>query len=276
MFSENWRSVEKKEKELHFYLITVAYDGSNFAGWAKQPRVFTAQGYIENILSKIFSRKINILAASRTDKGVHALNQKFTLRLDFFLASQKLKLILVKSLKEYIIVKNVQQVKANFHPIKSVTKKEYRYYINTGEYNLFAKKYGWEYNLPLDTKKFNSILTVFQGKHDFFNFSYCRQKDRAKTLTVRAIEKIRCWKKKNDGFSRWRTKNSSDLLTISIIARSFLRYQIRAIIGESVECYEAKQTIQQLKRKLIFSEQKSKYKFLAPAGGLYLWKITYN
>jgi tRNA pseudouridine38-40 synthase len=132
------------------------------------------------------------LAASRTDKGVHALNQKFTLRLSFFLAPEKLKLTLSKCLKEYIVVKSVRQVRANFHPIKSVTKKEYRYHINMGEYNLFAKKYCWEYNLPLDTKKLNNILVIFQGKHDFFNFSYCRQKDRDKTLTVRAIKKIRC------------------------------------------------------------------------------------
>ena len=255
--------VEKEEKELYFYLITVAYDGSNFTGWAKQPKEFTVQGYIENIISKIFSQKINILATSRTDKGVHALDQKFTLRLNFFLAPEKLKLILAKPLQEYIIVKRVRSVKANFHPIKNVKRKEYRYYINTGEYNLFAKKYHWEYNLPLDTKKLNNILTIFQGEHDFFNFSYCRQKDQSKTLTVRAIEKIRCWKKKN-------------LLIIRIIARSFLRYQIRAIIGESIKCYEAKQTIQQLKKKLTFPKQKLKYKLLAPASGLYLWKIIYN
>jgi tRNA pseudouridine(38-40) synthase len=99
---------------------------------------------------------------------------------------------LTKTLKEYIAVKNVQQVKADFHPIKSVTKKEYRYYINTGEHNLFTKKYNWEYNLPLNPLKLNNILAVFQGKNDFFNFAYCRQKDRTKTLTTRTIEKIRC------------------------------------------------------------------------------------
>jgi len=114
------------------------------------------------------------------------------LRLDFFLASQKLKLILAKALKEHIIVKSVRKVKTSFHPIKNVTRKEYRYYINTGKRNLFTKKYCWEYNLPLDTKKLNNILAIFQGKHDFFNFSYCRQKDQDKTLTVRTIKKIRC------------------------------------------------------------------------------------
>ena len=262
--------MEKKEKGLYFYLVAIAYDGSNFAGWAKQPRQFTVQGYIEEALNKIFKvsqisqKKINILAASRTDKGVHALDQKFTFRFPFLLSCQQLKQILTKSLQEYILVKNIRQVKKTFHPIKSVRKKEYRYYIKTGEYNLFSKKYCWEYNLPLDTKKLNNILTIFHGKHDFFNFSFCRQKDQNKTSTVRDIEKIRCWKNKKT-------------LIISIIARSFLRYQIRAIIGESINCYEGKQTLEKLKEKLTSPNQKNlKYKILAPAGGLYLYKIIYQ
>ncbi|RHZ37321.1 tRNA pseudouridine(38-40) synthase TruA [endosymbiont GvMRE of Glomus versiforme] len=262
--------MEKKEKESYFYLVTVSYDGSDFFGWAKQPQQFTVQGYIEEILSKNFKInqscqiKISILATSRTDKGVHALNQKFTFRLPFFLSCQKLKRILAKSLQEHILVKSVRQVKKEFHPIRNVSKKEYRYYINTGKYNVFAKKYCWEYNLPLDTKKLINILTIFQGKHDFFNFSFCRQKDQDKTATVRTIEKIRCWKNK-------------ELLVISVIARSFLRYQIRAMIGESIKCYEGKQTIEKLQEKLNYPKQKNlKYQILAPAAGLYLYKITYG
>ncbi|KLL04051.1 MAG: tRNA pseudouridine synthase A [Mycoplasmataceae bacterium CE_OT135] len=257
------------EKELYFYLVAIAYDGSNFAGWAKQPWQFTAQGYIEKVLNKIFKspisqQKISILAASRTDKGVHALDQKFTFRLPFFLACQQLKQILAKSLQKYILVKSVHQVKKTFHPIKSVSRKEYRYYINVGKGNFFAKKYCWEYNFPLATKKLNNILVIFQGRHDFFNFSFCRQKDQAKTTTERTIEKIRCWKKE-------------ELLIISIVARSFLRYQIRAMIGESIKCYEKKQVLEKLKEKLTSPEKKNlKYQTLAPAGGLYLYKIIYQ
>jgi len=55
-----------------------------------------------------------------------------------------------------------------------------------------------------------------------------------------------------------------------------LRYQIRAIIGESINCYEEKQTLEKLKEKLNSPNKKNlKYKTLAPAGGLYLYKITY-
>ena len=128
-------------KDKHFYLLTVSYDGSNFQGWAKQPKQFTVQGYIEEILSKVFSLKINILASSRTDKGVHAREQKFTLRLNLNFPEKKLLILLKKVLSRYISVKKVQKVDNNFHPICQVISKEYRYFINVGKYNVFQKKY---------------------------------------------------------------------------------------------------------------------------------------
>ena len=88
---------------MYFYLVSVAYDGSEFAGWARQPNKFTVQGYIETVLSKIFQRKIDILSASRTDKGVHAHDQNFTLQLEWFFSEKKLLNLLKKLLKKYPI-----------------------------------------------------------------------------------------------------------------------------------------------------------------------------
>src|SRR4051812_43772222 len=126
---------------MHSYLITIAYDGSDFSGWAVQPKKFTVQGFIENVLSKIFQQKISILAASRTDKGVHAHNQKFTLRIPLNFSKKKLFILLKKSLKKYVLVKSVRRENSNFHPIRNVVKKEYRYLINTEEYDIFQKNY---------------------------------------------------------------------------------------------------------------------------------------
>src|SRR5438874_13543093 len=108
---------KQKRQKLYSYLISIAYDGSNFAGWAIQPKEFTVQGYIENILSKVFRKKVSILAASRTDKGVHAREQKFTLRLDLAFSKEKLFSLLKKLLSKYVLVKKVQKVDKNFHPI---------------------------------------------------------------------------------------------------------------------------------------------------------------
>ena len=249
---------------LYFYLITIAYDGSDFAGWAVQSNKFTVQGCIEAILNKIFQKKISILAASRTDKGVHAHEQKFTLRLNLNFSEERLFNLLKKALGEVALVKKVQKVDSNFHPIRSVFNKEYRYFINVGKYNIFQKKYRWEYNLPLEVEKINEIFQTFQGKHNFFNYSYCRWKEKEKVNAEREIASLKCWKRKN-------------IIVIGIIAKSFLRYQIRAMIGEVINCYEGKQTIKNLQEKLInFNKKNYKYKNIAPAAGLYLWKIKYS
>ncbi|CAG8447893.1 11342_t:CDS:2 [Racocetra fulgida] len=156
------------DKETNFYLITIAYDGTT------QPNKLTVQSCIETILSRVFKKKINILAASRTDKGVHAREQKFTLRINLDFSPKKLFNLLKKVLSKYVLVKKVQKVDNNFHPIRNVFSKEYRYFINTSKHNIWQKKYRWEYNLPIITKKLNDILRIFQGRHNFFNYSYCR------------------------------------------------------------------------------------------------------
>lgn len=249
---------------MHCYLLTVAYDGSNFAGWAKQPNKFTAQGYIEDVLNKIFLQRFNILAGSRTDKGVHALDQKFILRFNnLFFSPKKLFNLLNRILKPYILVKKVTKVDNNFHPLRNVFEKEYRYFINTGKYNIFQKKYCWEYNLTIKVSKLNKILQVFCGKHNFFNYCHRRWIENAKENNTREIILLKSWKKQN-------------IVVISIVAKGFLRYQVRAIIGEAISCYRGKQTITDLQQKLINSNEKNyKYKNLAPAEGLYLWKTKY-
>ncbi|WNE41187.1 MAG: tRNA pseudouridine synthase A [Mycoplasmataceae bacterium] len=254
----------KENPSSYCYLVTVAYDGSDFAGWAIQPNKFTVQGCIRKILIKIFQQKINILATSRTDKGVHALEQKFTFRINLSFSEKKLFDIIKKALSDYLLVKKVQKIDNNFHPIRDVANKEYRYFINTGKINIFQRKYRWEYNLPLEIKKLNSLLQIFQGQHNFFNFSYCRWQDREKVNTEREIISLK-------------TQKNGSIVTISIIAKGFLRYQIRAIIGEVVNCYEKEKNSDYLKEKLTNCDKKNyKYKNIAPASGLYLWKISYN
>ncbi|CAI2187699.1 5092_t:CDS:1, partial [Funneliformis geosporum] len=79
--------------------------------------------------------------ASRTDKGVHARGQKFTLRLDLLFSQARLFSLLKKVLSKYVLVKKVQKVEDSFHPIRQVLRKEYRYFINVGKYDIFQKNY---------------------------------------------------------------------------------------------------------------------------------------
>jgi len=248
--------------KIYSYIVLISYDGSYFFGWAKQINKLTVQGYIENSLSKIFKKKIKILGTSRTDKGVHAIEQIFSLKIFINFSEKNLLKILKKLLKDLILVKKVKKVENFFHPIRNVEKKEYRYFINIGKYNIFQKKYYWEYNSFININNLNKKLKIFEGKHDFFNYCYCKIKDKKKTNTVREIISAKSWKRKN-------------VIIISFVSKSFLRYQIRAILGEVVNSFNNKNNNigNERLKKLLDKKDNNKYRYLAPSSGLYLWKI---
>jgi tRNA pseudouridine38-40 synthase len=67
------------ENKKNLFLVSISYDGSLFHGWSEQVNTFTIQGSIEKRLSSVFKYNVKILASSRTDKGVHAIDQNFTI-----------------------------------------------------------------------------------------------------------------------------------------------------------------------------------------------------
>lgn len=250
-----------KKNDFFSYLVTISYDGSLFFGWAKQKDKFTAQGYIESVLSKVFSRKIAIKTVSRLDKGVHAENQKFLFCLKINLGEEKLFFLLKKTLK-MILIKKVLLVENSFF-LNNKVLKEYRYFLNTGKFNLWKVKYRWEYCFPLMIDKLQDLLNIFVGEHDFFNFCYCKIREQKLKNTRRKIDSIK-------------VNKQGSLIVFIFKGRGFLRYQIRAIIGEVICCYENKLTLEDLKKKLFCSEGViNKYRYLAPPSGLYLWKINF-
>lgn len=245
----------------YFYLVSVSYDGSGFAGWAKQPTGVTVQGFIETRISSIFKRKVTILASSRTDRGVHALDQRFTFKINIDFTNEQLTNLLKRSLGDCISVNKVKRIDPSFHPIHDVLFKEYRYYIRNEEPNIFFNNYYWYYNHPLRLTKLRKTLEVFEGHHDFFNFSYCRKRDRETTNTRREIQKIT-------------VSQHGNLFTIKFLAKGFLRYQIRAIVGEAVYYSGISDDNLLALSNRLQPGVDSKYKRIAPPAGLYLWRIT--
>ena len=130
------------------YLITFAYDGSKYRGYQKQPDVKTVQGELETALKTINGHKdVNVVAAGRTDAGVHAYNQKAHFDLDIkHITPEKLKDGLNSLLPNDIYIRNVEIVADDFHARYNAKAKEYIYIINMGEYNPIEKDYIYQYN----------------------------------------------------------------------------------------------------------------------------------
>ena len=95
------------------YLINLSYNGSKYYGYQIQKNKDTVEGEIEKVLSKIFNTNINTIGASRTDKGVHALNQYCTFEVTKDLNSKKLLHSLNSLLSENVYVKSIKKVNDN-------------------------------------------------------------------------------------------------------------------------------------------------------------------
>ena len=243
------------------YKIVFSYDGSAFLGYAKQPNLKTIQGELEKNLSLILNETIILSASGRTDKGVHALNQvasfnvsKVILNKDKFLHS------INKLLNEEIYVKKLVKVSESFDARFSAKKKEYRYYINLGEFNPLLRKYElFINNKDFDVNRFIDGSKIFIGEHNFINFC---SKDEDKDGFIRTIYDIKVIKKKKR-------------LEISLIANGFMRYEVRKIIGTLIYYAQNKISIEKINDYLSKTEKRDIVPFTASPVGLYLYKVYY-
>ena len=154
------------------YLMSFSYDGSNFKGYQKQPKVRTVQGEIEKALKQINNNnKVDIHASGRTDAGVHALNQTAHFDLEMEITEEKLRQGLNSLLPEDVYIKKISKVDDNFHARFNSIGKEYIYIINLGEYNPIDRNYVYQYNKKLDVVEMERALKYLEGTHNFKSFT---------------------------------------------------------------------------------------------------------
>ena len=242
------------------YLMTFSYDGSLYEGYQIQGNKKTIQHTIEKELTKINSNsKVNISASGRTDKGVHAYNQKAHFVLNKDIEPSILKNSLNKLLPNDIYIKNIEQVDNEFHARYDVIKKEYIYKINLGEYNPIESNYIFQYNKSLDIDKIKEALPLLKGTHNFKSFT---KVDEEKESYIRTIYEIDYYL-------------DSDILTFKFVGNGFLRYMIRNIVGTLINVGEGKIKPNEIEG-IIKSCDRKKAGLKAPACGLYLNNVYYN
>lgn len=242
------------------YLITFAYDGTFYEGYQVQGNKKTIQKTIEDCLYKMNSNKpVKISASGRTDKGVHANNQKAHFTLKKEVDENKLKNSLNKLLPNDIYIKNVEKVSCDFHARFDVEKKEYIYKINLGEYNPTQVNYVFQYNRPLNIKEIKKATLYLIGEHNFKAFT---KVDEEKESYIRTIYDIQ-------------TNCEKNILTFTFIGNGFLRYMVRNIVGTLVNVGEGKINANDIK-DILKKQDRKKAGLKAPACGLYLNNVYYS
>lgn len=243
-------------------LLTVAYDGTNYFGWQKQNDFITVQQRLEEGLSRLFKKTVEVRGASRTDTGVHALGQRAVFNIETTIPVDKIPYALNPFLPEDIRVTNAVEVDDEFHPQYSVYKKTYEYKIlNSAFPNPKLRNYTEFVHKKLDVEKMQEACKYFLGEHDFKAF--CASGSTAKT-TVRTIFDLTVKENKEDS-----------TINIIVSGNGFLYNMVRILTGTLIYVGEGKIKPEEIS-DIILSKNRAKAGKTVSPNGLTLLKVYYN
>ncbi len=168
-------------------LLTIAYDGTTFHGWQKQPECRTVQGILEQTMSRLFNREILLAGTSRTDAGVHAYGQRASFSTDINIPVEKLAMVVNNALcagegsvsgyggfaKSPVRILKAEEMPEGFHARFDCKGKKYIYKIRTNaddESPVFERNYVYHVKETLDAEAMNAAAGLLIGTHDFKSF----------------------------------------------------------------------------------------------------------
>lgn len=171
--------------------MVIAYDGTDFFGWQRQPNHRNVQGIIEKVLSKLLDRPIQIDGAGRTDTGVHAAGQVATFSGPVNMPLNQLKKVMNNFLPNDIAIVSVEYEDEMFHARYSATGKTYKYSIlNHEEKDVFKGRYSYEFPYQLDLNLMKIVCEKLEGYHNFESFKASGSSAQNPMRTIHKIEII--------------------------------------------------------------------------------------
>ncbi len=241
-------------------VLIMEYDGTNYYGFQLQASQPTVQGEIESALSKLTGERVRVLAASRTDTGVHAQEQVVSLRTTSSLPEHAFIGGLNHYLPNDIAVRDAFRVNDVFNVRRNAVSREYHYII----LNRTARspiRHHFAHHVPgkLDIAAMNKACQCLIGEHDFASFATALE-SRIKS-TVRRVHQAEVIK---DG----------DLISFRIIANSFLPHQVRNTVGALIRVGLGKMTADEF-RSILEARTPGLAGPTAPAHGLCLMRVNY-
>lgn len=240
--------------------LTVAYDGTDFAGWQVQPQRRTVQGAIEEAWREITGEDVRLTASGRTDAGVHAEGQVVGLETATKIPPEKLRAALNAKLSQDVVVQLVEPAPAGFHATHDALRKTYRYQIHNSRVRpLFDRQYVWHYPAAqLDERAMGEGGGALVGRHDFACFESTGSERASTVRTITLLEVVR----------------HGDRIDIEVTGDGFLYNMVRAIAGTLVEVGRgAKPVI--WTSEVLASRDRTQAGPTAPAQGLVLARVDY-
>ena len=240
-------------------LLTVEYDGTAYAGWQRQINGLAVQQVLEEALSSACGHPVTVTGSSRTDAGVHALDQQVHFDTDSGIPPEKYPFVLNTMLPPDIRVTEGREVPADFHARFLTSGKTYTYRIwNARHGSAMRRNTHWHIPVPLNEAPVREALETLPGKHDFAAFQAAG--GTAKT-TVRTIRSVDLEIRENE----W-------ILTVT--GNAFLYNMVRIIAGTAAEIGLGRLGTDAFVRAFETKDRLA-LGMTAPAHGLELTKVFY-
>lgn len=244
--------------------IELAYRGTAFHGWQRQPNACSVQQTLEEGLTRILRRPIEIVGAGRTDTGVHARRMfaHFDCEEPLKIADRRIAASLNTICGRDIAVLDIFPVADDMHARFSATERTYRYFAHF-EPNPFLRDLSWHTPRNLDVDAMNRAAEILVDTEDFTSFAKLHTDVKTNICHVRKA----CW-------TAVTTFTGSEGLVFEISADRFLRNMVRAVVGTLVEVGRGKLTIRDF-QEIIDARNRCAAGQSMPAHALYLWDVKY-
>ena len=241
------------------YKLTIAYDGTRFFGWERQPDRETIQGKLESVLEKLCGAPVDVIGAGRTDAGVHARAMVASVRLDVKESCEEIRDYMNRYLPDAIAVREVKEAGDRFHARYNALGKTYRYTCFVGDVKpVFDRRYVTMLDYGVDVEKMRRAAAILTGEHDFRSF--CGN-PRMKKSTVRLVDSITI-------------EQNRDRIHFTFHGTGFLQNMVRILVGTLLEVGRGYWEVDYVQTILDGKDRKLAGP-TAPPEGLCLMKVDY-
>ncbi len=254
------------EDDLVRVRMTVAYDGTDFRGFATNQGVPTVAGTLAEALGRVLGHPVDLACAGRTDAGVHAWGQVIS----FDAPAADLDVVEVaravtKLCGGPIVIRDAEVVEADFHARFSAVSRRYRYTVdNRPVPDPFTRRFTWHIEAPLHLERMRLGCDPLLGAHDFSSF--CRAPKvgpgQPPASLVRRVSDAR-WVEVDDG-----------VLRFEIEANAFCHQMVRSLVGTLVDLGLGRRSPGEVTAMLRAGDRHAAGQ-VAPPRGLCLWQVTY-
>lgn len=200
--------------------LTVAYDGTNYHGWQVQKNAITIESELNRCLTQLLGETIEVIGASRTDAGVHALGNIAVFDTENPMPAEKISYALNQRLPEDIRIQHSQEVPTDWHPRHCESRKTYEYRIYRSEFPMPVKRlYSYFTYWNLDVDRMRQAAAYLEGEHDFKSFCQTNAQVESTVRTIYFVE----------------VEEQGRELVIRVCGNGFLYNMVRIIAGTLME-----------------------------------------